>query len=237
MGPLVVVLTGSGISAESGLSTFRDAGGLWEGHPVEDVASPDAYSRNPNVVHRFYDARRAQLSSVAPNPAHLALARLEKEVAGRGESLLLVTQNVDDLHERAGSKNLIHMHGELTSAWCTACDTRTRWIAPLGDRPPCPTCGQQELRPDIVWFGEEVYAMPQIVAAVSACKVFVVAGTSGTVFPAAGLASRARHAGARTVLLNLEPQGGGFEYDQTRLGPACEVVPAWVEEFLGELRY
>src|SRR5437868_8735991 len=147
----IVVLTGAGISAESGLATFRGPEGLWEGHRVEDVATPEAFARDPVLVHRFYDARRENLARVEPNKAHVALARLDAEWPG---GLLIVTQNVDDLHERGGAKRVLHMHGEHLNAWCTACDTRSRWTAPLIDRPPCPCCGVRALRPDVVWFGE-----------------------------------------------------------------------------------
>src|SRR5689334_17511953 len=147
----IVVLTGAGISAESGVPTFRDADGLWEGHRVEDVATPEGYDASPAMVHAFYDARRASLAGVHPNPAHVALARLEQMI---GDDLLLVTQNIDDLHERGGSTNVVHMHGELLSALCRACGRRTRWSGDLSDYPPCPSCGVCELRPDVVWFGE-----------------------------------------------------------------------------------
>ena len=159
----IVILTGAGISAESGLATFRAADGLWEGHRVEDVATPDAFRRDPALVHAFYDARRAQLRQVEPNAAHRALARLDAEWPGE---LLIVTQNVDDLHERAGASRLLHMHGELKSAWCLACGERTRWEEDLGNHPPCPSCGVAgKLRPDIVWFGEMPYGMDRIEAA------------------------------------------------------------------------
>src|SRR5690625_2426167 len=155
----IVVLTGAGISAESGVKTFRDDGGLWEGHDVQEVATPEAFRRNPGLVQRFYDERRRQVQAVQPNAAHRALARLEQQHPGE---VLVVTQNVDDLHERAGSRNVLHMHGELLSAWCLACGSRTEWRSSLRDRPPCPDCGEPRLRPDIVWFGEMPYHMPEI---------------------------------------------------------------------------
>jgi len=178
----VVVLTGAGVSAESGVPTFRDADGLWEGHRVEEVATPEGFALQPDFVHRFYDARRAALAAVEPNLAHHALARLEQYL---GDDLLLVTQNVDDLHERAGSTRVVHMHGELRSALCRACGGRTRWTDPLRDRPRCPRCGVMELRPDVVWFGEMPYEMERILAAVDEADLFVSVGTSGAVYPAA----------------------------------------------------
>ncbi len=226
----IVILTGAGVSAESGIDTFRSAGGLWENHRVEDVATPEAFARDPDLVLRFYDARREAIQTKAPNPAHDALARLD---AGWGGKLLLVTQNVDDLHERAGSRRLIHMHGEHLSVWCTFCDARHRWRDPLLDRPPCPNCGSPALRPDIVWFGEMPYRMDEIYAALREADLFVSIGTSGAVYPAAGFVQSARELGARTLELNLEPSQGSYLFHECRHGPAGEVVPEWVEELLG----
>jgi NAD-dependent deacetylase len=229
----IVVLTGAGISAESGVPTFRDADGLWEGHRVEDVASPDAFDLQPSVVHRFYDARRAAIAGVEPNPAHLALARLEEHL---GDALLVVTQNIDDLHERAGSTRVVHMHGELRSALCRACRTRTPWADDLGDYPPCPRCGVSELRPDVVWFGEVPYEMDRIFAALHEADLFVAIGTSGVVYPAAAFVQFAAGGGARTVELNLVASDVSGDFDESREGPAGELVPAWVDELLaGEL--
>lgn len=225
----IVILTGAGVSAESGIDTFRDGGGLWEQHRVEDVATPEAFARDPNLVHRFYDARRAAIQTKLPNPAHDALARLD--AAWKGD-LLIVTQNVDDLHERAGASRVLHMHGEHLNAWCTACDARPRWTGPLIDRPPCPACGSHALRPDVVWFGEMPYHMDRIHAALRSADLFVSIGTSGAVYPAAGFVQSARDLGARTLELNLEPSQGSRWFHETRLGPASEVVPAWVEEML-----
>lgn len=225
----ITVLTGAGISAESGVPTFRDAGGLWEGHRPEDVATPEAFHAQPDLVHRFYDARRAALAAIRPNPAHQALARLEQVL---GDDLLLVTQNVDDLHERAGSTRVLHMHGELRSALCRACGARVRWDADLGHRPPCPACGVADLRPDVVWFGEVPYGMQRIHEALDESDVFVSIGTSGQVYPAAGFVSHAFRSGARTVELNLDRSHGTSMFDDVRHGPASEVVPAWVEELL-----
>ncbi|HNJ47197.1 MAG TPA: NAD-dependent deacylase [Novosphingobium sp.] len=226
----IVILTGAGISAESGIDTFRGAGGLWENHRVEDVATPEAFARDPGLVLRFYDQRRAAIQEKLPNAAHIALARLEAEWTG---SLLIVTQNVDDLHERAGAGRVLHMHGEHLSAWCTSCDIRSRWRAPLLDRPPCPACGARSLRPDIVWFGEMPYRMGEIYAALREADLFVSIGTSGAVYPAAGFVRDARELGKRTLELNLEPSQGSFLFHESRLGPASELVPTWVGEMLG----
>jgi NAD-dependent deacetylase len=228
----VVVLTGAGISAESGVPTFRDAAGLWEGHRVEDVASPEAFQEQPHVVHRFYDARRAALAGVEPNAAHRALARLEQHLDTR---LLVVTQNVDDLHERAGSRRVLHMHGELRSAWCVACDDRSPWTDDLADGPACPTCGEPALRPDVVWFGEVPYGMDLIEDALGSADLFVSIGTSGQVYPAAGFVRTARRWGARTLELNLEPSSASSLFHDSRQGPAGVLVPAWVDELLDAL--
>jgi NAD-dependent deacetylase len=225
----IVILTGAGVSAESGIDTFRDAGGLWEQHKVEDVATPEAFARDPELVLRFYDMRRAAIQTKQPNAAHFALARLDAEWEGE---LLIVTQNVDDLHERAGAKRVLHMHGEHLLAWCTACDTRSPWTAPLLDRPACPACGARKLRPDVVWFGEMPYRMDEIFAALREADLFVSIGTSGAVYPAAGFVRNARELGAATLELNLEPSQGSAWFDQARHGPATELVPAWVDEML-----
>ncbi|MFN7174188.1 MAG: NAD-dependent deacylase [Thermaurantiacus tibetensis] len=227
--PRIVILTGAGISAESGVPTFRGPDGLWEGHRVEDVATPEAFRRNPALVQAFYDARRARLAEVRPNAAHLALGRLDREWPGE---LLIVTQNVDDLHERGGARRLLHMHGELLSAWCTACDARHRWAGPLAGFPPCPACSTRALRPDIVWFGEMPYGMDRILDALAACDLFVAIGTSGQVYPAAGFVETARAAGARTLELNLDPSAMSERFHERRLGPAGTLVPALVDELL-----
>lgn len=225
----IVILTGAGISAESGIDTFRDAGGLWERHRIEDVATPEGFARDPDLVLGFYDARREALKSVEPNDAHRALARLEAEFAG---DVLLVTQNVDNLHERGGSQGVLHMHGELSSALCTACETRTPWDAPLIERPACPVCQAPTLRPDVVWFGEMPYRMEHIYEALAACDLFVSIGTSGAVYPAAGFVQEALMNGARTLELNLEPSEGSHFFTESRHGRAGEIVPQWVEEVL-----
>jgi NAD-dependent deacetylase len=226
----VVVLTGAGVSAESGLKTFRDEGGLWEGHDVKKVATPEAFARDPDLVHRFYDARRRQLREVEPNAAHRALARLEHE---SGHDVLLVTQNVDDLHERAGSRDVLHMHGELLKARCLACGARVEWREDLLPRPPCPRCGTPALRPDVVWFGEVPYHLDAIYDALWDCDVFAAIGTSGVVYPAAGFVRTASSAGARTIEMNLGASEAASAFDEVREGPATVTVPAWVDELMG----
>jgi NAD-dependent deacetylase len=226
----IVVLTGAGISAESGLRTFRADDGLWEDHPVDDVATPAGFARDPDLVQRFYDARRADVRAANPNAAHLALGRLSLEWK-RGE-LLIVTQNIDDLHERGGATRVLHMHGEALSAWCTTCDARHRWGGTLRDRPPCPACGQASLRPDIVWFGEQPYRMGEIYAAIARADLFVSIGTSGAVYPAAGFVEEARRVGAQTLELNLERSLGRAMFAEARLGKASELVPEWVDTAL-----
>ena len=226
----IVVLTGAGVSAESGLRTFRADDGLWEEHRIEDVCTPEAYVRDAGLVNRFYDARRARAAEVEPNAAHQALARLE--AAWNGE-FLLVTQNVDALHERAGSKRVIHMHGELDSGWCLACDQRFAWSGPMGEGARCPSCGVEGMvRPDIVWFGEMPYEMDRIEAALRDCGLFVSIGTSGAVYPAAGFVQTAKYVGASTLEINLEPSLGSLYFDERRFGPAGLEVPKWVEELL-----
>lgn len=228
--PSIVILTGAGISSESGLATFRGPGGLWEGHRVEDVCTPEAFARDPALVHKFYNARRARLDEVEPNAAHRALAGLEAEWPGE---LLIVTQNVDNLHERAGSQRLLHMHGELTSGWCLACNERFGWEGPMSEEAACPVCQVAgRIRPDIVWFGEVPYEMDRIDQALTTCDLFISIGTSGAVYPAAGFVQTARYCGARTVEINLEPSQGSIFFDERRYGPAGVEVPKWVGEML-----
>ncbi|MBO9712395.1 NAD-dependent deacylase [Sphingomonas sp.] len=226
----IVILTGAGISAESGVATFRGPGGLWEGQRVEDVCTPQALARDPELVHRFYDERRAKLGEVEPNAAHHALARLDAEWPGE---LLLVTQNVDDLHDRAGSKRMVHIHGELLSALCAACGDRVVWRGSLPPRSRCEACGAPYLRPDIVFFGEMPYHMERIEAALSRADLFVSIGTSGAVYPAAGFVQTARYHGAETLEMNLDPSEGSGWFGESRRGPAGVLVPAWVEGLLG----
>ncbi|MDB5681902.1 MAG: NAD-dependent protein deacylase [Sphingomonas bacterium] len=225
----IVVLTGAGISAESGIATFRGPGGLWEGHRVEDVCTPEALARDPELVHRFYDLRRAALAKVEANAAHRALAKLDAEWPGE---LLIVTQNVDDLHERAGAKRMLHMHGELLSALCAGCGERVAWP---GDMPPgesCASCGAAALRPDIVFFGEMPYRMDTIERALARADLFVSIGTSGAVYPAAGFVQTAKYHGAQTLEMNLDRSEGSGWFAESRRGPAGELVPAWVAEIL-----
>jgi len=226
----IVILTGAGISAESGIDTFRDSGGLWENHPIEQVATPQGFAADPELVHRFYNLRRTALKTVTPNAAHMALARLETEFSGQ---VTLVTQNVDDLHERGGFKQVIHMHGELNSALCSACGHRWEHREDLPIHAICPACQTEGgPRPDIVWFGEMPYAMDLIEKAVRDCDLFVSIGTSGAVYPAAGYVQLARAYRAKTLELNLERSEGSDLFDETRLGPATQRVVEWVEEVL-----
>ncbi|MET3468173.1 NAD-dependent deacylase [Microbacterium sp. NPDC006705] len=224
----IVVLTGAGISAESGIRTFRAADGLWEDHRIEDVATPEGYAADPALVHAFYDERRRAAAAAEPNAAHIALADLE---ARRPGDVLIVTQNIDDLHERAGSVRVSHIHGELESALCEACGERMPWHGDLADGPPCPVCGARALRPDVVWFGEAVYGLDDIFDAVALCEQFWVIGTSGAVTPAASLVAVAAEAGARTALLNLEAYEDLRLFDDVLLGPATATVPEWVARF------
>lgn len=227
--PAIVVLTGAGISAESGLGTFRDAGGIWARFDPMRLATPEGFAADPAAVHAFYNARRSEARAAAPNAAHHALARLETDRPGE---VLIVTQNVDDLHERAGSRAVIHMHGELARARCALCGAR--WAAPAERHPedPCPACGRPATRPDVVWFGEIPLRMEEIAAALSGCRTFVAVGTSGKVWPAAGFVDEARAAGACCLEINLEPSEVADKFHEVRLGPASRLVPAWVESIL-----
>ncbi|HWL82591.1 MAG TPA: NAD-dependent deacylase [Roseomonas sp.] len=235
--PPLVILTGAGISAESGLSTFRDPDGLWARHRIEDVATPEAFARDPALVHAFYNARRAQLRdpAIQPNAAHHALARL---VAAWPAPALLVTQNVDNLHDRvmpgAAAASLLHMHGELAKIRCLACGARRGWTEDLSAATPCLACGKAGgLRPDVVWFGEMPLGMDRIEAALEDCGLFVSIGTSGQVYPAAGFVAALRGR-ARTVELNLEPSAGTHLFDEAEHGPATQCVPRFVERLLAE---
>lgn len=226
----IVILTGAGISAESGVDTFRDAGGIWSKVDYRDVATPEGFARDPALVHDFYNTRRRGMAGIRPNAAHQALAKLERDFSG---SFLLVTQNIDDLHEQAGSQRLIHMHGELGRALCANCGSRHDWREDLSVDTVCPACRTPGyLRPDVVWFGEMPYQMNTIYTALEACDLFVSIGTSGSVYPAAGFVAEARQAGARTVELNLEPSEGATLFDEAIHGRATEVVPAFVERIL-----
>lgn len=219
----IVILTGAGISAESGLRTFRDDNGLWEDHHIEDVATPEGFARDPELVHRFYNARRAAAAAAQPNAAHRALADLQ-----RRHQVTLVTQNVDDLHERAGSTDVIHMHGQLTQALCAACGHR--WPSPLETdlATYCPACNTHAARPDIVWFGEMPYHMEKIWEALEQAEVFAAIGTSGQVYPAAGFGQHANRAGAHCVEINLDRSAVSRDFHEHLTGPASRIVPEWV---------
>jgi len=227
----IVILTGAGVSAESGVKTFRGPDGLWEGHRVEDVATPEAFARDPDLVQHFYNLRRAALKTVEANAAHIALAKLEEELDGE---VLVVTQNVDDLHERGGTQNLLHMHGALKKVRCTVCGAVYDWTEDLSQDTACLSCGSAPgLRPDIVWFGEMPYFMHQIEEAIACCDLFVSLGTSGNVYPAAGFVNLARQVGqAHTLEINLEPSVGASSFHECRHGPATQLVPAFVDEVL-----
>lgn len=231
----IVVLTGAGISAESGIRTFRAADGLWEDHRIEDVATPDAFARNPALVQRFYNERRRQLQDAAiqPNAAHLALAELERAWPGK---FLLVTQNVDDLHERGGCRNLLHMHGELLRMRCANCGQAFDIRGEIQTNSTCESCKQTgTLRPDIVWFGEMPYGMDVIQTALETCWLFIAIGTSGHVYPAAGFVRAARAAGAHTVELNLEPSQVNTAFAERIYGRATDIVPKYVKQLLADI--
>ncbi|MEE3010686.1 MAG: Sir2 family NAD+-dependent deacetylase [Pseudomonadota bacterium] len=230
----IVILTGAGISAESGINTFRDAGGLWENHRIEDVATPEAFQRDPHGVQRFYNRRREQLRdpAIQPNAAHRALAELEQALPGQ---VLVVTQNVDDLHERAGSRNVIHMHGELLKARCQSTETLVPADRDLDPALSCTVCGAAGcLRPHVVWFGEMPLEMERIYATLAGCERFISIGTSGNVYPAAGFVAEARASGAHTTELNLEPSEQLTAFHEHRHGRATELVPAYVRELLSD---
>jgi len=225
----IVILTGAGISAESGLGTFRAEDGLWAEHRVEDVATPEGFVRDPELVMAFYNARREQSYAASPNAAHAALAKLQQ---ADGFDVVIVTQNVDDLHERGGA-DVIHMHGGLTTALCHSCGHT--WPAPkvMATSDSCPACAQETTRPDIVWFGEMPYQMDTIERHLQACDLFVSIGTSGNVYPAAGFVQLAKATGAETLELNLEPSQGASHFDTAVNGPASVVVPEWVNQLVG----
>ncbi|CAI3935225.1 NAD-dependent protein deacetylase [Commensalibacter communis] len=232
----IVVLTGAGVSKESGLDTFRDANGIWAKYSMEEVCSPEGFQRNPQKLHEFYNELRQELPNVQPNQAHIALAELEQAIYQNqiDAELLVITQNIDDLHERAGSQHLYHMHGELYKLWCTACDAKIDWHHDCSIDTPCPYCGQHKLRPDIVWFGEMPYDMEEIQSALLSCDLFVSIGTSGVVYPAAGFVQMASSGHAKTIELNLEPSAGTSLFDESRLGPATQLVPQFVQQILAK---
>ncbi len=226
----IVVLTGAGLSAESGLSTFRDKDGVWSKYRLEDVATPEGFARDPDAVLAFYNERRKSNADVKANAAHEALARLEQYHPGE---VLTVTQNIDPLHEMAGTRRLIHMHGEILKALCAHCGAKEPWQEDLTTDLACQVCNQTGgMRPDVVWFGEMPYRMDEIYEALAACDLFISVGTSGTVYPAAGFVMEARGAGAHTVELNLEPSEGASLFAEAIHGPATKVVPAYVDKLL-----
>ncbi len=224
-----VILTGAGVSAESGLGTFRDEGGLWSQYDLAEVATPEGFAKNPGLVLGFYNARRANARSAVPNAAHGALARLG---AALGPDLTLVTQNIDALHEAAGSRGVVHMHGEIERALCASCGQTWRAPDEMAPTDPCPHCNRPSTRPDIVWFGEMPYHMDRIYSALQAADVFVSIGTSGEVYPAAGFVEFARSAGAKTVEVNLEPTRRDGVFDDVIIGPATQAVADWVAGIL-----
>jgi NAD-dependent deacetylase len=230
----IVILTGAGISAESGLATFSGADGFWNDHRIEDVCTPDALERNPDAVCAFYDERKAEAALAEPDPAHIALAELERHwlETDKGE-FLLVTQNVDDLHERAGSKSLIHMHGLLNSAFCMECGWHGPRHGRLEGNRECPACERDVLRPDIVLFGEAPRQLHQIETALEECDLFVAIGTSGTVYPAAGFVELAKANGAATIRFDMKPEHSSELFDCCKIGAASTAVSAWANQFLG----
>jgi NAD-dependent protein deacetylase/lipoamidase len=224
----IVILTGAGLSAESGLGTFRGSGGLWSNFKIEDVATPEAFVRDSVRVHDFYNLRRSRHKHARPNAAHLALAKLEREYG----NVLTVTQNIDALHEAAGTRRLIHMHGELERALCASCGTSAPWKEDLSIETVCAACGEAAMRPDVVWFGEMPREMERIYEALASCDLFISIGTSGTVYPAAGFVLEARAAGAHAVELNLQPSDGADLFLERIEGPATEIVPAYINRLL-----
>lgn len=229
----IFVLTGAGVSAESGLGTFRDADGVWTRFDLTKVATPEGFREDPARVHEFYNLRRANLAKAAPNAAHQALARLQQGLQARGDALYLCTQNVDDLHEQGGATDVVHMHGELRRLRCQACSWSGDWDGDCWPDTACPGCARAGgLRPDIVWFGEMPMHMDEIFEALDASDLFVAIGTSGTVYPAAGFVDHARRKKIRTMEINLEPSDNSRAFRSVRYGPATETVPAWVESVL-----
>ncbi|MGB1390307.1 MAG: NAD-dependent deacylase [Paracoccaceae bacterium] len=226
----IVILTGAGISAESGLGTFRDKDGLWTKYPLEDVATPEGFARDPALVQAFYNDRRKGAAEAQPNAAHFALARLQADWHGE---VVIVTQNVDGLHEAGGALDVIHMHGELAQALCAFCGHR--WPAPaeMAVNEPCPSCNGPGGRPDVVWFGEIPYHMDRILQHLDEADLFVAIGTSGQVYPAAGFVQEAASRGIPRLEMNLDPSETSPVFTEHRIGKATKTVPAWVREMLG----
>lgn len=229
----IVVLTGAGISAESGLGTFRDEDGIWTKYPLEDLATPEGFARNPDFVHGFYNDRRAQLKTARAHAGHAALATLQQACRAEGADFLLVTQNVDNLHEQAGSTDVVHMHGELTRIRCMNCGIVETHDGAIDRASTCTACRSTgHLRPHIVWFGEMPFEMDRIARAISHCQLFISIGTSGAVYPAAGFVQEARYAGAKTVEVNLEPSENAHVFDEAHYGPASRLLPKYVERLI-----
>lgn len=229
----IVVLTGSGVSAESGIATFRDLDGVWAKYDYREVATPEGFAANPARVHEFYNQRRRGVQEVSPNAAHVALAELEEGLAAKSGRLTLITQNVDDLHERGGVKSILHMHGELLKAECAACGDVREWRSDLSTMTECAACKRSgAMRPHVVWFGEMPRFMDDAADAITSADLFVSIGTSGSVYPAAGFVAEARALNVPAIELNLEPSENATLFQDARYGPATEVVPAWVREVL-----
>ncbi len=225
-----MILTGAGVSAESGLGTFRDVDGLWSEYDLEDVATPQGYARNPKLVLDFYNARRTNLLSAMPNKAHEALARLASQ-----HDVTIITQNIDDLHERGGSNDVIHMHGSLVESLCTSCSDVLEWREEMTPDSVCPQCkAVGSIRPNVVWFGEMPYHMERIEQVLPDASLFVSIGTSGAVYPAAGYVAACKQFGIPTLELNLEPSDNAFLFDDGRYGPATDIVTRWVDEVILE---
>ncbi|MEL7029391.1 MAG: NAD-dependent deacylase [Pseudomonadota bacterium] len=233
--PRILVLTGAGVSAESGLGTFRDVDGLWTKYDLNEVATPEGFARNPDLVYSFYNARRENLVKAEPNPAHYALARLQQALREAGGKLTMVTQNIDDLHEQAGAEDVIHMHGELLKSRCLSCGAIANWREALDASHPCAACGGQ-MRPHVVWFGEMPLQLDRIERELSSADLFVSIGTSGSVYPAAGYVAMASEMGLPCVELNLEPSENNYLFTEKCYGPASEVVPAWVKDLLDSIQ-
>lgn len=228
----IVILTGAGVSADSGVDTFRDPDGAWMKNDPAKVATPEGFAEDPARVHAFYNARRAQLPKVDPNPAHFALTRLEEQLVRAGGSLTLVTQNVDDLHQRAGSRRILPIHGLLDHVECISCSAIHAWTEDLSTATRCPSCGEKAMRPYIVWFGEIPRHFDEVEEAMLDAHLFAAIGTSGAVYPAAGLVGFARERGLPRVELNLDPSDNASLFTDNRYGRASDIVPAWVDEIL-----
>ncbi|MEM6648852.1 MAG: NAD-dependent deacylase [Pseudomonadota bacterium] len=232
----IVILTGAGMSADSGVDTFRDPNGAWAKHDWREVATPEGFAKDPQKVHDFYNMRRATLKKVIPNAAHHALATLEKALGENGHDFTLITQNVDDLHRRAGSQSILPMHGQLDLITCMACGEIIEWHDPVTLDTNCPHCSSKgSLRPYIVWFGENPRYMAEIDEAMQSATQFVSIGTSGTVYPAAGLVGEATHRGIPTLEINLEPSENAHLFDQGIYGLAKDKVPFWVDTLMATL--